>query len=142
MIEIILYSLVLLVVQIMAHYPLNMQSVAYFLSNRDEAISYSVATQRIQRAADNLKETLPIFLALMILGIIEDIDLTSLGWYWLILRAAFFLLYSFGVEKIRSVVWILALIVLGLMAFSFLFFEPVQKYLSFFLMLLETHFLD
>ena len=120
MIEIILYSLVLLVVQIMAHYPLNIQSVAYFLSNRDEAISYSVATQRIQRAADNLNETLPIFLALMILGVIEDIDLTSLGWYWLILRVAFFLLYSFGVEKIRSVVWILALIVLGLMALSFL----------------------
>ena len=118
MIELILYSLLLLIIQIMAHYPLNMKSVPYFLSNRDEGISYSVATQRIQRAATNLKETLPVFLALMILGVIENVDLTSLGMYWLILRVAFFLLYAFGIEKIRSVVWIMALIVLVMMARS------------------------
>jgi len=102
----------------MAHYPLNMQSVPYFLSNRDEGISYSVATQRIQRAAANLKETLPVFLTLMILGVIEKVDLASLGMYWLILRLAFFLLYAFGIEKIRSVVWIMSLIVLVMMARS------------------------
>ena len=118
MIELILYSLLLLIVQIMAHYALNMKSVPYFLSNRDEEISYSVATQRIQRAAANLKETLPVFLTLMILGVIENVDLTSLGMYWLILRVAFFLLYAFGIEKIRSVVWIMALIVLVMMARS------------------------
>lgn len=118
MIELILYSLLLLIVQIMAHYPLNMQSVPYFLSNRDEGISYSVATQRIQRAAANLKETLPVFLTLMILGVIENVDLASLGMYWLVLRVAFFLLYAFGIEKIRSVVWIMSLIVLVMMARS------------------------
>ena len=118
MIELILYSLLLLIVQIMAHYALNMKSVPYFLSNRDEEISYSVATQRIQRAAANLKETLPVFLTLMILGVIENVDLTSLGMYWLVLRVAFFLLYAFGIEKIRSVVWIMALIVLVMMARS------------------------
>ena len=118
MIELILYSLLLLIIQIMAHYPLNMKSVPYFLSNRDEGISYSVATQRIQRAAANLKETLPVFLTLMILGVIENVDLTSLGMYWLILRVAFFLLYAFGIEKIRSVVWIMALIILVMMARS------------------------
>ena len=118
MIELILYSLLLLIVQIMAHYALNMKSVPYFLSNRDEEIAYSVATQRIQRAAANLKETLPVFLTLMILGVIENVDLTSLGMYWLILRVAFFLLYAFGIEKIRSVVWIMALIVLVMMARS------------------------
>ena len=54
----------------------------------------------------------------MILGVVQDVDLTSLGMYWLILRVAFFLLYAFGIEKIRSVVWIMALIVLAMMARS------------------------
>ena len=115
MIELILYSLVLLIVQIMAHYPLNLQHVQFFLSNRHGDIEYSEATLRIQRAASNLKETLPVFLTLMILGILQDVDLTSLGTYWLLLRVMFFGLYAAGIEKIRSVVWILALLVLFVM---------------------------
>ena len=115
MIELILYSLVLLIVQIMAHYPLNLQHVQFFLSNRHGDIEYSDATLRIQRAASNLKETLPVFLTLMILGILQDVDLTSLGTYWLLLRVIFFGLYAAGIEKIRSVVWILALVVMLVM---------------------------
>ena len=113
MIELILCALVLLVVQIMAHYPMNLKHVNFFLSNRDGGIEYSEATLRIQRAAANLKETLPVFITLMVLGVVQGVDLTSLGAFWLVLRLAFFVLYSLGIEKIRSVVWILALIVLA-----------------------------
>ena len=120
MIELILYSLLLLIIQIMAHYPLNLQHVQFFLSNRHDEIEYSDVTQRIQRAASNLKETLPVFLTLMLLGILQDIDLTSLGTYWILLRVLFFGLYSAGIEKIRSVVWILALVVLVIMAYTLL----------------------
>ena len=116
MVELILYSLLLLIIQIMAHYSLNLQHVQFFLSNRHGEIEYSEATLRIQRAASNLKETLPIFITLMLLGILQDVDLTSLGTYWLLLRVIFFGLYAAGIEKIRSVVWILALIVLITMA--------------------------
>ena len=116
MIELILYSLLLLVIQIMAHYPLNLQHVQFFLSNRHSEIEYSEVTLRIRRAASNLQETLPIFITLMLLGILQDVDLTSLGTYWLLLRVIFFGLYAAGIEKIRSVVWILALIVLITMA--------------------------
>ena len=116
MIELILYSLMLLIIQVMAHYPLNLQNVKYFLSNRDEEIGYSEATLRIQRAASNLKETLPVYLTLMILGVVQGVDLTSLGTSWLLLRVIFFGLYAVGIEKIRSVVWILALGVLFSMA--------------------------
>ena len=120
MIELILYSLLLLIIQIMAHYPLNLQHVQFFLSNRHDEIEYSEVTQRIQRAASNLKETLPVFLTMMLLGILQDIDLTSLGTYWILLRVLFFGLYAAGIEKIRSVVWILALVVLVIMAYTLL----------------------
>ena len=116
MIELILYSLLLLIIQIMAHYPLNLQHVQFFLSNRHSEIEYSEVTLRIRRAASNLQETLPIFITLMLLGILQDVDLTSLGTYWLLLRVIFFGLYAAGIEKIRSVVWILALVVLITMA--------------------------
>ena len=116
MIEIILCALALLIVQVMAHYPMNLQHVQFFLSNRHGEIEYSETSLRIQRAAANLKETLPVFLTLMILGMIQGVDLTSLGIYWLVLRIAFFILYSIGIEKVRSVVWILALLVLAVMA--------------------------
>ena len=118
MIELIVYALALLIFQVMAHYPLNLQHIQFFLSNRHESIEFNEITLRIQRAASNLKETLPIFLVLMILGIVQDVDLTSLGTYWLILRGLFFGLYAAGIEKIRSVVWILALIDLIAMALS------------------------
>ena len=118
MIELIVYALALLIFQVMAHYPFNLQHIQFFLSNRHESIEFNEITLRIQRAASNLKETLPIFLVLMILGIVQDVDLTSLGTYWLILRVLFFGLYAAGIEKIRSVVWILALIDLIAMALS------------------------
>ena len=95
-------------------------NVKYFLSNRDEEIEYSEATLRIQRAASNLKETLPVYLTLMILGVVRDVDLTSLGMSWLLLRVMFFGLYVAGIEKIRSVVWILALAILIAMASAIL----------------------
>ena len=120
MIELILYSLLLLIIQIMAHYPLNLQHVQFFLSNRHDEVEYSEVTQRIQRAASNLKETLPVFLTMMLLGILQDIDLTSLGTYWIVLRVLFFGLYAAGIEKIRSVVWILALVVLVIMGYTLL----------------------
>ena len=120
MIEIILCALALLIVQVMAHYPMNLQHVQFFLSNRHGEIEYSETSLRIQRAAANLKETLPVFLTLMILGVIQGVDLTSLGIYWLVLRIAFLILYSIGIEKVRSVVWILALLVLAVMASTLL----------------------
>ena len=120
MIELILYSLLLLIIQIMAHYPLNLQHVQFFLSNRHNEIEYSEVTLRIRRAASNLQETLPIFITLMLLGILQAVDLTSLGTYWLLLRVIFFGLYAAGIEKIRSVVWILALVVLVIMGYTLL----------------------
>ena len=94
-------------------------NVRYLLSNRDEPIQTSVPVQRVSRAATNLQETLPLFLALVILGIIAGQDLVALGYSWLALRVAYLLCYSYGIEKIRSLIWIASVIVLVMMALKF-----------------------
>ena len=89
-----------------------------FLSNRHGEIEYSETTLRIQRAAANLKETLPIFLTFMILGWCKV--LISPSWVPLA-RASSSIFFLFTRDrKIRSVVWILALIVLAVMASTLL----------------------
>lgn len=94
-------------------------NVRYLLSNRDELIQTPVPVQRVSRAATNLQETLPLFLALVILGIIAGQDLVALGYSWLALRVAYLLCYSYGIEKIRSLLWIASVIVLAMMALKF-----------------------
>ena len=94
-------------------------NVRYLLSNRDELIQTPVPVQRVSRAATNLQETLPLFLALVILGIIAGQDLVALGYSWLALRVAYLLCYSYGIEKIRSLLWIASVIVLVMMALKF-----------------------
>ena len=94
-------------------------NVRYLLSNRDEPIHTPVPVQRVSRAATNLQETLPLFLALVILGIIAGQDLVALGYSWLALRVAYLLCYSYGIEKIRSLIWIASVIVLVMMALKF-----------------------
>ena len=94
-------------------------NVRYLLSNRDEPIQTPVPVHRVSRAATNLQETLPLFLALVILGIIAGQDLVALGYSWLALRVAYLLCYSYGIEKIRSLIWIASVIVLVMMALKF-----------------------
>ena len=94
-------------------------NVRYLLSNRDEPIQTPVPVQCVSRAATNLQETLPLFLALVILGIIAEEDLVALGYSWLALRVAYLLCYSYGIEKIRSLIWIASVIVLVMMALKF-----------------------
>ena len=94
-------------------------NVRYLLSNRDEPIQAPVPVQRVSRAATNLQETLPLFLALVILGIIAGQDLVALGYSWLALRVAYLLCYSYGIEKTRSLIWIASVIVLVMMALKF-----------------------
>ena len=94
-------------------------NVRYLLSNRDEPIQPPVPVQRVSRAATNLQETLPLFLALVILGIIAGQDLVAFGYSWLALRVAYLLCYSYGIEKTRSLIWIASVIVLVMMALKF-----------------------
>ena len=95
---------------------LNLRNMNYLLSNRDEPLEMSITVQRVLRASANLQESLPPFLALVIVGIILEENLITLGYAWLALRVAYLLCYSYGNEKIRSGVWIASVVVLVLMA--------------------------
>ena len=92
-------------------------NVTYLLSNRDKPIQMPLPMQRVSRAAANLQETLPLFLTLVILGIIAGENLVALGYTWLALRVSYLLCYSYGIEKIRSLIWVASVTVLVVMAF-------------------------
>ena len=115
--NIILYALALALFQIWL-IPLIFKSnhLQYLLSNRDQAIQFTPMTERVQKAATNFQESLPIFLTICLLAIISSTDLVVLGTAWLLLRVAYLLCYSFGILYIRSLVWIGSVAFMILMA--------------------------
>ena len=113
MIELILWSFVLLLVQLITPAALALMggqaTLAYLLSARDESPQTSDSVDRAQRAAANLLETLPVFLVLAILSIMNSTDVILLAQAWLALRVVFFALYVAGVAYLRTVAWVGAL---------------------------------
>ena len=93
-------------------------NVSYLLSNRDKPVQMPLPVQRVSRAAANLQETLPLFLTLLILGIIAGENLVALGYTWLALRVSFLLCCSCGIEKFRSFILVASVTVLVVMAFK------------------------
>ena len=77
MLTIIIFASILLIIQLMMPLFLNMNKLMYFASNRTEEVVFSELTQRVQRAANNLTETIPIFMTLAVLSIVYDVDNTT-----------------------------------------------------------------
>jgi uncharacterized MAPEG superfamily protein len=113
MVDLILWSLVLLVVQLVTPSVLALMggqvSVAYLLSARDEAAQTSGSVLRAQRAAANLLETLPAFLVLAVLSILNGYNVIVFAQAWLVLRVIYLGLYLAGTAYVRSLVWVGAL---------------------------------
>lgn len=119
MIEIILSALLLTLIQSwLIPMLLNLGNLSFLLSNRDEDFQFSTITKRAQRASANLYETLPIFITLMLLGVILDVDLTLSGSVWIALRVLFLMCYLSGIKIVRSGIWIASVIALIMMALS------------------------
>jgi len=119
MIEIILSALLLTLIQSwLIPMLLNLGNLSFLLSNRDEDFEFSTITKRAQRASANLYETLPIFITLMLLGVILDVDLTLSGSVWIALRVLFLMCYLGGIKIVRSGIWIASVIALIMMALS------------------------
>ncbi len=79
---------------------------------RDDAMPpLSAGAERLQRAQNNLFETLPLFIA-AVLGLHAagvSNPTTILGaqlWFWG--RVAYVPLYAFGVKMLRSIVWLVS----------------------------------
>ena len=117
MTEIILYALTLALFQIwLLPMTIKIKSMAYLTSNRDQQHEMSLLTQRVTRASTNLQESLPAFLALSLLAMIVEVDVTSAATAWLVLRVAYLACYSFGIPVLRSGIWFASIVCMICMA--------------------------
>ena len=98
----------------------NKIKFTYLFSSRDKDQETSVFFARANRALKNLFETLPVFIGLVLISIIKEVDNSSLALLWLISRTIYIPLYIFGVNYLRTAVWAIGLICLIMMSIKFL----------------------
>ena len=98
----------------------NNLKLSYLFSSRDDAVNTSKYIDRANRALKNLFETLPIFIGLILLSIINDLDNTLLAMMWLLARIIYVPVYIVGINYVRTGIWAIALICLILMSINFL----------------------
>ena len=110
MTSLILLSALLAFAQAMLPTLLNAKNLQYLLSSRDEPIEVAPFVGRANRAHLNLMESLPIFLVLAVLTIINpEVDNYDLATYWLGLRCLYVPLYVFNVNMIPIISLVFAL---------------------------------
>ncbi len=98
----------------------NNVKISYLFSSRDDAVNTSKYIDRANRALKNLFETLPIFIGLILLSIINDLDNSLLAMMWLLARIIYVPVYIVGINYVRTGIWAIALICLILMSINFL----------------------
>jgi Predicted membrane protein len=76
------------------------------MSARDDGVEESVLLQRAHRASKNLQESLPVFMALVLLAMVMKVDVSMYACWWLILRVAHGGTYLVGVPYIRTIAFI------------------------------------
>ena len=85
---------------------------------RDETMPpLSAMAERLRRAQDNLYETLPLFIAAVLIAFVagKENTITVLGAHiYLFGRILYVPLYAYGVKTIRSLVWVGSTIGLGM----------------------------
>ena len=118
----IILALLLALVQFwIAPMVFSLDRLEYLLSNRDQNdLNESLYCARAKRAAANLQESLPAFLALGVLSLVLQVDNAALMAYWLVLRAAFVVTYIAGLIYIRTLLWLGSLACLVMMALALL----------------------
>ena len=98
----------------------NNVKLSYLFSSRDNETNTSKYIDRANRALKNLFETLPIFIGLMLLSIINDIDNSLLAMMWLLARIIYVPVYIVGINYVRTGIWAISLICLIIMSINFL----------------------
>ena len=97
----------------------NKIKVTYLFSSRDRKQDTSEFFGRANRALKNLFETLPIFIGLVLVSIIKEVDNSSLALLWLISRAIYIPLYILAINYLRTGIWAISLICLIMMSIKF-----------------------
>ena len=117
---IILLVLALYMVQIFlqetSRFGLDLRGI---VGNRDNPPKLSVIAGRLNRAKNNMLESLPIFLALALLALVKGGDtgaVTRAASIFLIARVAYVPAYVSGIPMLRSLVWLVSVASLAAMA--------------------------
>ena len=98
----------------------NNVKLSYLFSSRDNAANTSIYIDRANRSLKNLFETLPIFIGLILLSIINNEDNSLLAMIWLLARIIYVPVYIVGISYVRTGIWAIALICLIMMSVRFL----------------------
>jgi uncharacterized MAPEG superfamily protein len=89
------------------------------VGNRDNLPEMSVVAGRLDRAKNNMLESLPIFLAVALLALVKGGDTSEVAHaasIFLIARVVYVPAYVSGVPMLRSLVWLVAVASLVMMA--------------------------
>ena len=112
-------TLILALVQVFLHAGFRNQEVGldYNAGPRDEPAPAPPrpVTARLQRAKENLYESLPLFIGAVLTAHVanRETTLTAIGaWSFFVLRVIYVPLYANGVPKVRTLVWGLSLLAL------------------------------
>ena len=119
---IILLVLALYVVQIfLQETSLYRFNVWQILGNRDTRPEMSVIAARLDRAKNNMMESLPLFLGLALLALVKDGDnsrVVHAATWFLVARAVYVPVYAAGIPVLRSIVWLTAVGAMLMMALA------------------------
>ena len=111
----LVWTLVVAIVQILlpSFFRTRETGLAYNASARDdEGPPVGVLTGRLQRAQKNLFETLPLFIAAVLVAHTADIHSTATiygAWAYLIARIFYVPAYAMGIPYVRSLIWVVSL---------------------------------
>ena len=97
----------------------NKIKCTYLFSSRDNDQDTSEFFRRASSVLWNLYYTLPIFIGLVSISIIKEVDNSSLALLWLISRTIYIPLYIFGINYLRTGAWAVSLICLIMMSVKF-----------------------
>ena len=115
----IIYALGLTLLQLwIIPMALNFKNLGWMMSNRDEDLDISsmLYLQRINKSTANLYESLPAFLALVLLSLLMGVDTSTAACVWLLARVAHLVFYVTGIGMLRTVSWLTSLGALVYMA--------------------------
>lgn len=102
----IVMSLVLAILQIwLIPMTINIKNLNWMIGNRETSIEETPLLARANMAGSNLQESLPAFLALALLSMILDIDVTNAACWWLIFRVAHGVCYIGGIKYLRTLAY-------------------------------------
>ena len=115
----IIYALGLTLLQLwIIPMALNFKNLGWMMSNRDEDLDISsmLYLQRINKSTANLYESLPAFLALVLLSLLMGVDTSTAACVWLLARVAHLVFYVTGIGMLRTLSWLISLGALVCMA--------------------------